>query len=149
MTVNGAAIPSTNNIDTERYRGVVVDEQLAGTVSEEMAGMGSKSTGERVGEVVDDYNAQQGATTLTGKLAQNVDLVGAILTVVIAGAAAYAGLNVMSNISETMTLEQGDMFYNASQNLEDGISSFFSQMPTVFVVIALVLIISYLVILRR
>jgi hypothetical protein len=48
-----------------------------------------------------------------------------------------------------MSLQSGDMFYNASQNLEDGISSFFSQMPTVFVVIALVLIIGYLTILRR
>jgi len=68
---------------------------------------------------------------------------------VIAGAAAYAGINVMSNVSGTMSLQSGDMFYQASQNLEDGISSFFSQMPTVFVVIALVLIIGYLTILRR
>jgi hypothetical protein len=48
-----------------------------------------------------------------------------------------------------MSLQQGDMFYNASQDLENGIGTFFSQMPTVFVVIALVLIIGYLVILRR
>lgn len=80
---------------------------------------------------------------------QSIDLVSAILTVVIAGATAYAGLNVMSSIGETMNLTSGDMFYNASQSLNDGISSFFTQMPTVFVVIALVLIIGYLTILRR
>jgi len=87
--------------------------------------------------------------TATETLHQSMDLVSAILTVVIAGAAAYAGINVMSNVAGTMSLSQGDMFYNASQNLEQGIGSFFSQMPTVFVVIALVLIIGYLTILRR
>jgi hypothetical protein len=87
--------------------------------------------------------------TATETLHQSVDLVSTIITVVIAGAAAYAGLNVMSNVASTMNLSQGDMFYNASTNLEDGISSFFSQMPTVFVVLALVLIIGYLAILRR
>ena len=91
----------------------------------------------------------QDADGVLDTLDQSIDLVSAILTVVIAGAAAYAGINVMSNVAETMSLQSGDMFYNASQNLEDGISSFFSQMPTVFVVIALVLIIGYLTILRR
>jgi hypothetical protein len=91
----------------------------------------------------------QDADGVLDTLNQSIDLVSAILTVVIAGAAAYAGINVMSNVAGTMSLSSGDMFYNASQNLEDGISSFFSQMPTVFVVIALVLIIGYLTILRR
>jgi len=91
----------------------------------------------------------QDADGVLDTLDQSIDLVSAILTVVIAGAAAYAGINVMSNVAGTMSLQSGDMFYNASQNLEDGISSFFSQMPTVFVVIALVLIIGYLTILRR
>jgi hypothetical protein len=99
---------------------------------------------------IDDIRAADGAIEkATECLYQSVDLVSAILTVVIAGAAAYAGINVMSNVASTMSLSQGDMFYNASQNLEDGIGSFFSQMPTVFVVIALVLIIGYLTILRR
>jgi hypothetical protein len=87
--------------------------------------------------------------TGTEVLYQSVDLVSTIITVVIAGAAAYAGLNVMSNVGSTMELTQNDTFYNASQNLQDGISSFFSQMPTVFVVLALVLIIGYLAILRQ
>lgn len=87
--------------------------------------------------------------TATETLHQSVDLVSAILTVVIAGATAYAGLNVMSNIGQTMALGENDTFYTASQELESGIESFFSQMPTVFVVLALVLIIGYLTILRR
>jgi hypothetical protein len=99
---------------------------------------------------LDEIRAADGAIeTTTETLHQSVDLVSAILTVVIAGAAAYAGINVMSNIGQTMSLGENDTFYNASQSLEQGIGSFFSQMPTVFVVIALVLIIGYLTILRR
>jgi len=79
---------------------------------------------------------------------QSMNLVGAILTVVIAGATAYAGINVMSSIGSTMSLTQNDTFYNSSQALQDGINSFFTNLPTVFVVIALVLIIGYLTLLR-
>lgn len=89
------------------------------------------------------------ADGVTATLNQSIDLVSAILTVVIAGAAAYAGINVMSSVASTMSISSGELFYNASQSLEDGISSFFTQLPTVFVVLALVLIISYLTILRR
>jgi hypothetical protein len=79
---------------------------------------------------------------------QSMNLVGAVLTVVIAGATAYAGINVMSSIGSTMSLTQNDTFYNSSQALQDGINSFFTNLPTVFVVIALVLIIGYLTLLR-
>lgn len=82
------------------------------------------------------------------ELAQNLNLQNAVITVVVAGATAYAGINVMSEIGKTLALSQGDMFYNSSQSLESGINSFFTNMPTVFVVIALVLIIGYLTLLR-
>jgi len=116
-----------------------------------------KSTGEQLkekagefSEAVEEERSFEGeADGLRESLHQQMDLVGAILTVVIAGAAAYAGINVMSNVAGTMSLTSGDMFYNASQSLGEGIDSFFTQLPTVFVVIALVLIISYLTILRQ
>ena len=101
---------------------------------------------------LDYHDAKEGVKDADGvpaTLNQSIDLVSAILTVVIAGATAYAGINVMSSIGSTMSLTQGDMFYNASQSLQSGIESFFTQMPTVFVVIALVLVIGYLTILRR
>jgi hypothetical protein len=79
---------------------------------------------------------------------QSMNLVGAILTVVIAGATAYAGINVMSSIGQSMALTSNDTFYNSSVALQDGINSFFTNLPTVFVVIALVLIIGYLTLLR-
>jgi len=116
-----------------------------------------KSAGEKVKEkasefreAVEEERSFEGeADGIRESLHQQMDLVGAILTVVIAGAAAYAGINVMSNVAGTMSLTSGDMFYNASQSLSGGIDSFFTQLPTVFVVIALVLIISYLTILRQ
>ncbi len=47
-----------------------------------------------------------------------------------------------------MSLGENDTFYNSSMALQDGIESFFTNLPTVFVVIALVLIIGYLTLLR-
>jgi hypothetical protein len=116
-----------------------------------------KSTGEQVKEKASEFSEavekersfEGEADTIRESLHQQMDLVGAILTVVIAGAAAYAGINVMSQVGSTMSLTSNDTFYPASQALGDGIDSFFTQLPTVFVVIALVLIISYLTILRQ
>jgi hypothetical protein len=75
--------------------------------------------------------------------------VSAILTVIIAGATAFAGINVMSSITDSMSLASGDPFYTASEDLQSGVETFFSQLPTVFIVLALVLIIGYLTLLRR
>jgi len=80
--------------------------------------------------------------------ASGLSLQGAVITVVVAGATAYAGINVMSSIWDTMSLAEGDAFYNSSEALQEGIQSFFTNLPTVFVVIALVLIIGYLTLLR-
>jgi hypothetical protein len=80
---------------------------------------------------------------------QQLDLVSAILTVIIAGATAFAGINVMSSISASMSLASGDAFYEPMQDLQDGVGTFFQQLPTVFIFLALVLIIGYLTILRR
>jgi len=93
-------------------------------------------------------NAGHSREEIRDELAQDLSLQGAVLTVVIAGATAYAGINVMSSMGESMALQSGDMFYNSSQALQDGINDFFTQLPTVFVVIALVLVIGYLTIIR-
>jgi hypothetical protein len=98
-----------------------------------------------IGAARERLHAAEGAVE---RFHQSMNLVGAILTVVIAGATAYAGINVMSSIASSMSLSSGDMFYNSSTALQDGINSFFTNLPTVFVVIALVLIIGYLTLLR-
>jgi len=99
----------------------------------------------RANEMADEGHSRE---EIRAELKQNMNLQGAVLTVVVAGATAYAGINVMSSIGESMTLSSGDMFYNSSMALEEGVNSFFTNLPTVFVVIALVLIIGYLTILR-
>ena len=89
------------------------------------------------------------ADSVTGMLKQSIDLVGAILTVVVAGAVAYAGLAVMSEIDSSLSLSANSAFSNASTQLQNGVETFFTQLPTVFIVIALVVVIGYLTILRR
>ena len=109
---------------------------------------GAEKLAERFGEKVETVKmarrraflmAQDGASKeeIETKLNQSLSLQGAVITVIVAGATAYAGLNVMASIDDTMSLSSGDAFYNSSQSLQDGISDFFTNLPTVFVVIAL------------
>jgi len=139
-TVNGATLPAGPTPGTNGVRGYRGEQSLTDRAMSKVHGFASRVEEEREIEEADGIRET---------LHQQMDLVGAILTVVIAGAAAYAGINVMSNVAGTMERTSRDLFYNASQALQNGIGSFFTQLPTVFVVIALVLIISYLTILRR
>jgi len=81
-------------------------------------------------------------------LMQRLDLVAVMVTVIIAGVVGYVGINIMSTTSQTTNLSSGDTFYNAQTNLTSGLSSFFSNLGTVFTVIVLVVIIGYLMLLR-
>jgi len=149
QTINGATLPAGPQPGQGGVR-AYDNADLAGSVAEERQRVNEDGVGERLAEVTAEgvKNVRESGT-VTDCVHQQIGLVSAILTVVIAGAVAYAGLNVMSSIASTMSLTSGDMFYNASVSLEEGINSFFTNMPTVFVVIALVLIIGYLTILRR
>lgn len=81
-------------------------------------------------------------------LGQQLDLVAVMITLVIAGVVGFVGINVMSNTKETTALGENDTFYTASQDLTEAISNAWGQLGTVFTVIILVVIVSYLVILR-
>jgi len=81
-------------------------------------------------------------------LMQRLDLVAVMVTVIIAGVVGYVGINIMSTTSQTTNLSSGDTLYNAQTNLTSGLSSFFSNLGTVFTVIVLVVIIGYLMLLR-
>jgi hypothetical protein len=149
QTVNGATLPAGPAPGTGGVR-AYDESDLAGSVGDERERVREDGLGTRLGEVTrEGVDNARDADGVRDTLRQQMDLVSAILTVVIAGAVAYAGLNVMSSMAGSMSLSEGDMFYNASVSLENGIESFFTNMPTVFVVIALVLIIGYLTILRR
>jgi len=142
-TVNGASMPTTPTVGERGFRGY--ERGAANRIKQK-----AKAAIECFALSVRAARNTEGETeTVRESLHQQMDLVGAILTVVIAGAAAYAGINVMSTVGSSMGLDENSTFYNASQSLEGGIDSFFTQLPTVFVVIALVLIISYLTILRQ
>jgi len=130
--------------ESERFETVGPD--VAGAVD------ASKEKAAELKEAKDIANAMAatGASEdeIRERLEQDLSLQGAVITVVVAGATAYAGINVMSSIWGSMSIGENDTFYNASTALQDGIQSFFTNLPTVFVVIALVLIIGYLTLLR-
>lgn len=125
-------------------------EQAAETLADAGESAKEKAAEVRAARVRAVELAEQGASReeIETELNQSLSLQGAVITVIVAGATAYAGLNVMSSINDTMALTSGDAFYNSSQSLQNGISDFFTNLPTVFVVIALVLIIGYLTLLR-
>ena len=71
-----------------------------------------------------------------------------MLTVINAGVVGYVGINVMNNTRDQTSLASGDAFFDSQENLTDGLESFFGQIGTVFTVIILVVIVSYLTLLR-
>jgi hypothetical protein len=88
-------------------------------------------------------------------LRQRLDLVSVMITVIIAGAVGYVGINIMSNTAESGGLagyasdtSNNTQWQNTTLELQNGLESFFSQLGTVFVVIVLVVIIGYLMLLR-
>lgn len=85
-----------------------------------------------------------------GQIGGRLDLMAVIITVVGAGVTGYVGLDVMDTTRDQagITDIQNDTFGFAQQNLTTGIESFFSGLGTVFTVIVLVVILSYLMLLR-
>jgi hypothetical protein len=86
--------------------------------------------------------------TTLGRLGQQLDLVAVMITLTIAGVVGFVGINVMNSTRETTALNEGDSFYNASQSLTEAVSNTWGQLGTVFTVIVLVVIVSYLTLLR-
>ena len=89
------------------------------------------------------------------QLPQRLDLVSVMITVIIAGAVGYVGINIMSSTADNAGLAgyntdvaNNTQWQNITLDLQDGLNSFFSQLGTVFVVIVLVVIIGYLMLLR-
>lgn len=88
-------------------------------------------------------------------LKQSLDLVAVMITVIIAGVVGYVGIQIMSNTATTAGLgdyttdvANNTQWQNSTLQLHNGLESFFSQVGTVFIVIVLVVVISYLMLLR-
>jgi len=75
-----------------------------------------------------------------------LDLMAVMITVISAGVTGYVGLSVMDNTQDSIDVT--GTFGASEENLTEGIESFFSNLGTVFTVIILVVILSYLMLLR-
>lgn len=93
-------------------------------------------------------------TSISGKVqnvketvGQQVDLVGAMLTVGIAGVVGYVLLFAME--STEGSVDTTGSFGDAADNLTQGITDAFGLAPVVFIIIFLTVAIGYLTLLRR
>ncbi len=77
-----------------------------------------------------------------------LDLLAIMITVIAAAVTGYVGLNVMTTTRDQAGITDTSEFYTAQTNLTEGVESFFSGLGTVFTVIVLVVILSYLMLLR-
>jgi hypothetical protein len=96
-----------------------------------------------------DYDEEQATTARTLVAGQDRDLIGTMLTVIIAAVIGFAGLVVMSRTESTTSFESNSAFDNSSQSLSGGVETFFSMVEVVFIAIVLSLIIGALLFLRR
>lgn len=77
-----------------------------------------------------------------------LDLMAIMITVIAAAVTGYVGLNVMTTTKQQAGLTNTSAFYDAQTNLTEGVQSFFGGLGTVFTVIVLVVVLSYLMLLR-
>lgn len=75
---------------------------------------------------------------------QSRGLVSVMITLVTAGIVGFVGVDAMSQTREQTQLQQGDSFYNASQDLTQGVDSAFGMLGIVFLVLILSVVIAYL-----
>jgi hypothetical protein len=95
------------------------------------------------------YESDRETTVRSLAAGQDRDLVGVMLTVIVAAVIGYAGLVVMSRTENTAEFDSNSEFQNSSNSLSGGIETFFSMVEVVFIAIVLGLIIGALLFLRR
>lgn len=74
----------------------------------------------------------------------SMDLPGVMILLVVAGVVGFVGIQVMSTVIETTSLESGDPLYNASDSLQDSINSAWGLVGVAFIVVILAVIVVYL-----
>lgn len=78
-----------------------------------------------------------------------MDLPGVMILLVVAGVVGFIGLQVMSTVIETTSLQSGDPLYNASQSLQTSVNDAWGLIGVAFIVVILAVIIVYLYGVRR
>ena len=72
------------------------------------------------------------------------DLPGVMIVLVIAGVVGFVGLQVMSTVIDTSSLQEGDPLYNSSESLESAVNDAWGLIGVAFIVLILAVIIVYL-----
>lgn len=72
------------------------------------------------------------------------DLPGVMIVLVVAGVVGFVGINVMSTVIETTSLNSSDPLYNASQDLQTSITDAWGLVGVAFIVVILAVIVVYL-----
>lgn len=85
-------------------------------------------------KLFNDDSAQMGSS----------DLPGVAIVLVIAGVVGFVGIQVMSTVVDTTSLQSGDPFYNASESLQTSIDNAWGLFGVAFIVVILSVIIVYL-----
>lgn len=90
-------------------------------------------------------NMLKAAIALAGDTrAQQRDLPGVMIVLIIAGVVGFVGLQVMTTVIDSLSLTSGDPLYNASQDLQRAVSQAFGLVGVAFIVIILSVVIVYL-----
>lgn len=72
------------------------------------------------------------------------DLPGVAIVLVIAGVVGFVGIQVMSTVIDTTSLQSGDPLYNASDSLQTSVDDAWGLFGVAFIVVILSVIIVYL-----
>lgn len=72
------------------------------------------------------------------------DLPSVAIMVVITGVVLFVGIQIMADVVSNVGLEQGDPFYNASQDLQDSFNSAFGTFGLAITIVIFSVIIVYL-----
>lgn len=73
-----------------------------------------------------------------------MDLPGAMILLVVAGVIGFVGLQVMSTVIDTTSLESADPLYNASEALIGSVNDAWGLVGVAFIVVILAVVIVYL-----
>ena len=76
--------------------------------------------------------------------ARGMDLPGVMIVLVIAGVIGFVGLQVMSTVIDTTSLQSGDSLYNAQDNLTTSVNDAWGLIGVAFIVVILAVIVVYL-----
>jgi hypothetical protein len=84
------------------------------------------------------------ATANRAQMSGGMDLPGVMIVLVVAGTVGFIGLQVMSTVIDTTSLQSGDPLYNASESLEQSINDAWGLVGVAFIVVILAVIVVYL-----